>query len=281
MKAKLSTLLQEANASGRAVPCFNVFNLAFIKSIISAAEEEGAPVIISLNADMVKHYSLKALVPLLNGFAESTLAPVCPHLDHTYDLAIIKEALELGLHSVMYDGSQLPLAENLATMQEVVTLAKSYQADVEGEIGSVSYADNDPTKAHIKSELTKYEDAITMDEQAGLSALAVSVGNVHRLKDAHAKINFELLDKISSNTTTPLVIHGTSGIPASDLKKIATQTRVAKFNIATDLRKTWGIGMRATLNNPDNLEIFDPLQITKMIELMLKERTKYWINLLR
>lgn len=119
MLGSLEELLHNANRKNQGLPCFNISNLDFLFSIITAAEEEDAPVIIALNHDMIHYYSLKILVPLLLAWAKKARVLVCPHFDHTYDPRIIKQILKLGLPSVMYDGSQLPIEKNIATMKGI------------------------------------------------------------------------------------------------------------------------------------------------------------------
>ena len=69
--------------------------------------------------------------------AKRASVPVCVHLDHGETLDYLKQALELGFTSVMYDGSALPYEENVANTKKAVAMAREYSANVEAEIGSL------------------------------------------------------------------------------------------------------------------------------------------------
>jgi fructose-bisphosphate aldolase, class II len=180
---------------------------------------------------------------------------VCVHLDHTYDVEEVMRGVDLGFSSVMFDGSQLPLADNIAATARVVQYAHAAGCSVEAEIGSVPYAEG---RDHIKSELSNVGDAVRLATETGLDALAVSVGNVHRLNTPGVIIDFERLAQIAAAVSVPLVIHGTSGISDQDIQRLVC-ARVAKFNIGTRLRQAFGRGLRDTLSR--HAGRFDRLEI--------------------
>src|SRR5690625_6653141 len=63
--------------------------------------------------------------------------PVVLHLDHAQTVIRCKEAVDAGYSSVMFDGSKLPLENNIALTKEVVEYARPKGVSVEAEIGSV------------------------------------------------------------------------------------------------------------------------------------------------
>jgi len=156
---------------------------------------------------------------------------------------------------VMYDGSQLSLAENIAGTRRVAQHAHAAGCSVEGEVGSVPYAEG---RAHIKAQRTQAADAARLAEAGELDALAISIGNIHRLSAPGARIDFALLAQIEAAVRTPLVIHGTSGIFEEDIVRLAA-SRVAKFNIGTVLRQAFGRTLRETLAR--HPERFDRIEI--------------------
>ncbi|MDD1783394.1 class II fructose-bisphosphate aldolase family protein [Enterovibrio sp. ZSDZ35] len=245
MLVTLNDLLpQEAQSSG-AVACCNVFGIEEAKAIISAAEHLHRPVILAVNKDMVDLAGVEAMAGLLLPLAKASSTKVCVHLDHCYEEAIVFRAIHAGFTSVMFDGSQLPLNENIRRTKNVVDVAHAVGVSVEGELGSVPYQEG---RDHIKSEFTEPTEATRYVNESGIDALAVSVGNVHRMTEAGSPINFDLLETIEAATTLPLVIHGTTGIAESDLLKLKTQ-RVAKFNVGTTLRMAFGNAMREAMEH--------------------------------
>jgi fructose-bisphosphate aldolase, class II len=255
MLVNLTRILSPAVDSSYSVACFNVFGWEDARAVVDAATRLGAPVILAATLDFRRFMPIEVIAVMLRSLASSAPVPVCVHLDHTYDIDEVMRAVDLGFTSVMFDGSQLPLQQNIAGTRRVAQYAHAAGCSVEAEIGSVPYAEG---RAHIKAELTEIDDAVRLAGETGLDALAVSVGNVHRLTVPSAVIDFARLDGICAAVTAPLVIHGTSGIRDADIERLA-RTRVAKFNIGTVLRQAFGRGLRETLAR--HVERFDRLQI--------------------
>ncbi len=251
MLVNLNELLPAAAQSQGAVACINVFGFEDALAIISAAEELDQPVILATNKDMVDMLGVECLAGMLLPLIKRSSARICLHLDHCYEESIVFQAIAAGYSSVMFDGSQLPLAENIQRTQNVVAVAHSLGVTVEGEIGSVPY---DEGRDHIKAISTIPEQAQSYAEQSGIDAVAVSVGNIHRLTTPTSVIDYERLREIESLVDIPLVIHGTTGIAEHDLLEIK-KSRVAKFNIGTSLRMAIGQNLRQKMN--DEPEKFD------------------------
>ena len=255
MLVNLASILAPAVDSGYSVACFNVFGWEDARAVVDAASQLGAPVILAANLDFRKSMPLEVIAVMLRSLAERAPVPVCVHLDHTYEVVEVLRAVDLGFSSVMFDGSQLPLEENIARTRRVAHYAHAAGCSVEAEIGSVPYAEG---RTYIKSELTDVGDAVRLAGETDLDAMAVSVGNVHRMSTPNAVIDFERLAQIAAAVTVPLVIHGTSGIRQQDIERLV-RTRIAKFNIGTVLRQAFGRGLRETLGS--NAERFDRLEI--------------------
>jgi fructose-bisphosphate aldolase, class II len=251
----LAQILSPASERGYAVASFNVFGWEDARACVSAAEELGAPVVLAANLAFRQFMPLELIAGMLRRLAEDAATPVCVHLDHCYEIPEARRAIAAGFTSVMYDGSQLSLEENIAGTAQVVEFAHCAGCSVEAEIGSVPYAEG---RAHIKSELTEPASAERLSRESGADALAVSIGNIHRLTKPGATIDFARLERIEALVRIPLVIHGTSGISEEDIARLA-RTRVAKFNIGTVLRQAFGASLRESLGvRPER---FDRLEI--------------------
>ncbi len=276
MLVNLAKILAPAVDGSYSVACFNVFGWEDARAVADAAIELRAPVILAVNLDFRRFMPLEAICVMLRSLAESAPVPVCIHLDHTYEVPEVLRAVDLGFTSVMYDGSQLPIEENIAGALRVAQYAHAAGCSVEAEIGSVPYADG---RAHIKSELTEVSDAVRFAEDSGIDAMAVSVGNVHRLQTPGATIDFDRLAQIEAAVKVPLVIHGTSGLFDQDIVRLA-RTRIAKFNIGTVLRQAFGRGLRETLarypDRYDRLEIMHDAMPTVSCEAMRMIRLLGW-----
>ncbi|PJE78971.1 Fructose-bisphosphate aldolase [invertebrate metagenome] len=240
MLVNLNDLLPEAAQSDYAVPCFNVFGYEDARAVTEAAEQIKRPVILAANKHVVDFMGIEHAAKMLRLLAENTSVPVCVHLDHTYEASIVYQGIRHGFSSVMIDGSQLTLEANIEKTRKVVDVAHACGVSVEGEIGSVPYDDIRP---HIKTIATDPEIARIFSEESGVDAVAVSVGNIHRLTEPVAVIDHKRLEDIARKVSIPLVIHGTSGIPEADIRKMC-HGKAAKFNIGTVLRMAFGHRLR-------------------------------------
>ncbi|WP_018912770.1 class II fructose-bisphosphate aldolase [Thiomonas sp. FB-6] len=259
MLVTLKELLPDAIQGRYAVPSFNVFGNEEAVAVIAAAEHLGRGVIVACNKDMAEHMGVAGFAGMMRGLAQEASVPVCLHLDHCYEEDVVFAALRAGFTSVMFDGSQMPLQDNISSTARVATVAHAFGATIEGEVGSVPYTEG---RDHIRHELTDPQDAARFAEHSGVDAVAVSVGNVHRMTTATSVIDFERLQHIASLTRLPLVIHGTSGIRDADMRRLKTM-RVAKFNIGTTMRMTFARSLRQSLAEDDAR--FDRLTLMKPV----------------
>ena len=251
MLVNLNDLLPDAAKSSGAIACVNVFGFEDALAIISAAEELDHPVILATNKDMVDMLGVECLAGMLLPLIHRSSARIVLHLDHCYEESIVYRAMHAGYSSVMFDGSQLPLVENILRTKNVVEVAKALGVTVEGEIGSVPYSEG---RDHIKAISTIPNEAESYAKESGIDAIAVSVGNIHRLTTPTSVIDYERLKIIESQVNIPLVIHGTTGISEEDIIKLK-QTRVAKFNIGTSLRMVIGENLRKNMQDePDQFD---------------------------
>ncbi|EAS43095.1 fructose-bisphosphate aldolase [Photobacterium profundum] len=265
MLVNLNDLLPQAAASDYSVPCFNVFGYEDARAVVDAAEEVNKAVILACNKDVVDFYGVEIAAAIFLQLAHDSSVPVCLHLDHTYDEEIIYRALKAGFSSVMFDGSQLSLEENIARTKKVAEVAHACGASIEGEIGSVPYEEG---RDHIKTIDTSPDDAARFAEESNVDCVAISVGNVHRLTTPTSTIDFGLLDQIASRVDKPLVVHGASGIRNEDMAKLK-KSRVSKFNIGTCLRQALGHNLRDFMNEePDK---FDRIYFMKKAMPFVKE----------
>jgi len=274
MLSNLTDLMRPAFKGGYAVACFNVFGYEDARAVVDAAESRKASVILAVNLDMTEFMPLQHITGMLRPLAESASVPVCLHLDHNYEIDTVKQAIDYGFSSVMYDGSQKPISDNIAGIQAVVDYASNQGVSVEAEVGSVPYAKG---RDHIKSALTSVDEAVAMVEQGQPNALAISIGNVHRIEDSYVNIDFDSFDALEQAVGIPLVIHGTSGIKPEDIRKLARRS-VCKFNIGTCLRQRFGSALRHTLSSDEKL--FDRLTIMKKIMPELSDEASQMIELL-
>ena len=191
---------------------------------------------------------LTVLGSMFRALALGASVPVVAHLDHGESLAVCQEAAACGFTSVMYDGSALPLKDNIARTAEIVRWAHARGLSVEAELGFVGYQDG------AESRGTDPADVAGFARETGVDALAVAVGNVHLMTAAGAAIDLARLVAIQAAAPDlPLVLHGGSGIDLATRADIVRQTHVCKINIGTELRMTFGAALRKTLAEDPSL----------------------------
>ena len=251
----LAELLGKAVGAEYGVPAFNVNNLEFIQGAMQAAEEVHSPVILAIAPRAIAHAGLEPLAALSLEHARRATIPVVVHLDHGKDLDTVRRSLALGFSSVMYDGSSLPLEENIRQTCQVVTMARRTGASVEGEIGTMlthgDRADTELTVERLRQFFTRPDEARRYIEATGVDALAVSVGTVHRMPIKTARIDRERLRDIHQAVATPLVFHGCTGLEDVEFRAAYT-LGVKKFNIGTQLMEAFAQGLATGLRDGEN-----------------------------
>ncbi len=230
MLVNMKTLLAEAEKGNYAVGSFSVANMEMVLGVIKAAEELKAPIILQIAEVRLKQSPLNIIGPLMVAAAKSASVPVAVHFDHGKTMEKISEALEIGFTSVMFDGSHLPLDENIAQTKRVIEKAKQYGAAVEAEIGCVGGSEDG--SEDIAINCTKPEDAVRFEKETGVDALAIAIGNAHGNYKSAPKLRFDILETVDSLTKTPLVLHGGTGITPEDFVR-CSKTGIKKINIAT------------------------------------------------
>jgi len=240
--ATLSDVLRPALQGGYAVPGLVCLGWEDMRAYAMAAEAERAPVILQAGPSCRAHTPLPVLGAMMRNLADSVDVPVVIHLDHGYTFDECQEALEAGFTSLMYDGSRLPLTQNIAATAQVAELAHGAGISCEGEIGFVGYSGGEGSAG------TDPDEAAIFASQSGVDAMAISVGNVHLQQDKEGGLDEARLRAIEQTTTLPLVVHGGSGVPVAQRLHLAQSSRICKVNIGTELRMAFGAALRTAIN---------------------------------
>lgn len=230
MLVNMRELLADAQMGNYAVGSFSVANMEMVLGVLKAAKELNAPVILQIAEVRLKQSPLEIIGPLMVAAAESADTPVAVHFDHGKSLDKITQALDIGFTSVMFDGSHLPLEENIKITKRVIETANEYDASVEAEIGCVGGSEDG--SEDIAINCTKLEDAVKFEAEAQVDALAIAIGNAHGNYKSTPKLRFDILEDIEKSTDIPLVLHGGTGITPDDFVRCA-KTGIKKINIAT------------------------------------------------
>lgn len=270
---KVGTILKMADEANTTAIAFNCTDYNTIVSVVKVAEELSKPVICMLYPEhaYLKHWTTpKIFVETVRDVAKNVKVPVGIHLDHCSDFDYIVAAMRCGFDSVMYDGSMLPVEENIKNTAEIVKVAKAFGADVEAELGRVGFAST-VADQNDTDKYTKPEVAAAFCEQSGCSSVAVAIGSAHGFYKETPKLDIERLKKINAATDVPLVLHGGSGIP-NDQLEVAFREGINKFNVGTEFFYLYYQTMKkfCEAGHPDFFDL--PLEVQNALENYLRQK---------
>ena len=240
--ATLRDVLSPAMAQGYAVCGVVCLGWEDARAYVAAAEAENCPLILQAGPGCRAHTPLAVAAPMLVHLAEKASVPVVVHLDHGYGFDEVREAVDRGFTSVMYDGSRHGLAQNIDETAAIAAFAHAAGVSCEGEIGVVGYLDGGASAG------TNPEEAAVFARDTGIDAMAVSVGNLHLQRGPSQPLDEALLCAIEAVTNVPLVVHGGTGVPEAQRRSLSRTSHICKFNIGTELRMVFGSALRVAVN---------------------------------
>ena len=236
-------MLKKAKAGKYAVGQFNINNLEWTKAILATAQELQSPVILGVSEGAGKYMTgfgtvaamVKAMIEEMN-----ITVPVALHLDHgTYEGCY--KCIKAGFSSIMFDGSHLPIEENIEKTKELVAVCKGMGMSLEAEVGSIGGEEDGVVgmgECADPEECKKIADL-------GVTMLAAGIGNIHGVYPANWQgLSFETLAAVSEKVgDMPLVLHGGTGIPTDMIKK-AIDLGVSKINVNTECQLSFAAATR-------------------------------------
>ncbi|MEC6748824.1 class II fructose-bisphosphate aldolase [Marinilactibacillus sp. XAAS-LB27] len=238
MYTTLKNVTQTAENLNMTIGAFNAHNLEMMPEMIRAAKEMGSPIIIQTSIATARYIGFKVMVAVARQLAEDEMVDVALHLDHAQDFDDIKEAIDSGYTSVMYDGSQLPFKENIAKTRAVVQYAHKHGASVEGELGTIGGTEEGIHVEEADRVYTSPEDVVEFVKETGVDALAIAIGTNHGQFKSKTDVNIPLLKEIHKVTDIPLVVHGGTGVKEEDYPDLINNG-IRKFNVGTELLVNW------------------------------------------
>ena len=219
--------------------------------MVMGAADQQAPIILMVSVAASRFNGLPLCVKFGEGLSEVWRTPVCVHLDHATDETLIRDCIHAGFSSVMIDASQDPFEENVRRTREIVSYAHARGCSVEAELGRLGGREENIDVGDRDAMMTDPEKVPEFVERTGVDALAVAIGTAHGYYRALPKLDFERLEKIASLTDCPLVLHGGTGIPESDLRR-AVACGISKINVGTEFKARYTDAMkRAYAEKPD------------------------------
>lgn len=255
----LREILIDAERDKVALGHFNISDLAALRGIFKAARELKVPILIGVSEGEREFIGVKVAAAIIKNLREEYDYPIFLNADHTYSLEKIKEVVDAGYDSVIFDGAKLSFEENIKKTREVVEYVKSRDPNilVEGELGYIGESskllDKIPEgQGGTALKMTTPEEAKQFVSETGVNMLAPAVGNIHgMLKNTpEPRLDSELVARIKEAVKIPLVLHGASGNTKEDMQ-LAIKAGINIIHINTEIRVAWRKGIENSLKmNP-------------------------------
>ncbi len=284
----LRQAVQEAQEKKVAIGHFNISNLEGFWGVVRAAQNLSLPVIIGLSEgerDFVGVRQARALVTSL----QEEGVQVYLNADHTYSFDRVKEVIDAGYDSVIFDGAKLSFEENIIQTKKCVEYARASGRDVlvEAELGYIGTSskvlDEIPEGVLLGEEsLTDPAKAKDFVEKTGIDMLAPAVGNFHGMlrSGVDPKLNIERVGAIALATGVPLVLHGGSGNSQDDFTG-SIAAGIAIVHINTEIRVAYKQGLTKGLSeNPDEVAPYKFLKpAMSAVQEVVEKKLRFFNNL--
>jgi len=247
---KLQDKLLQLKGERKAILAANFYNFETLSGILQAASKLKRPIILQLSESSIKYIGLKIAAVMAKAAISEFGVEAWLHLDHGNSVEIVQRCLDEGFDSVMIDASEKSLDENIRITYQVVNIAKRYGANVEAELGFVAKLG----QKQNEQEFTQPADAACFVDSTGVNALAIAIGSAHGFYKQAPKLDIELLSRISRKIPTPLVLHGSSGIPDAMIQE-AIRNGICKINLATETKNTFMLALKERLKNNSEIDL--------------------------
>ena len=266
----LGELLNDSKRRKYGVFATNAFTFEMAETIIKAAEEKQSPIILMIAEDLFPFLNPELAGSSILRMIDKSRIPAVFHLDHGNTFGIVLKSMEYGFNSVMYDGSNLSLEDNISRIKKLKEKAKPLNICVEGEVGVVRGLESESQKISDQKisarDFTKVEDAIKFVNETKIDALAVSVGTIHGKFHSTPQLDFERIKSLRDAVEVPLVLHGSSGLLDEDFRK-AIANGITKINYFTGLVDVATLKTREIVPESN----FSYLHLNKMVMKSVKE----------
>ena len=265
----LKEILDRAFAQRYGVAAINVVNDLTLEAVLAAAVEQRSPVIIQTSVKTVRSIGAGLLFAMWRELTAGIEVPVSLHLDHCPDREVISSCLRKGWNSVLFDGSRLPVEENLRQTIEVVAEARSYGAHVEGEIEAITGVEDD-IGSDEEAKRQSLPVALDFIRKTGIDVFAPAIGNAHGVYRAEPRLDAQRVSDIVAAEPIPIALHGGTGMTDAQFSDLI-ERGCAKVNISTALKITYMKSNLAFLRGAEERDSWDPPSLFTAVRAAVKD----------
>ncbi|MHA7272904.1 class II fructose-bisphosphate aldolase [Arthrobacter sp. TMT4-20] len=252
----LKDIVDPAFAARYGVPAINIFNDLTMEAVLAGAVECNSPVILQTSVKTVRSIGSRVLFEMWESMTRGIEVPVTLHLDHCPDRDVVTECLKAGWNSVLFDASALPVEENQRQTIEVVREARSYGAQVEGEIEAITGVEDDHGSDDVAKQQS-LETALNFIDATGIDVFAPSIGNAHGTYKAAPVLDVNRVSEIVEARSIPIALHGGSGLTPEQFQDLIARG-CAKVNISTALKEKFMQSSLTFLKQAEQNNKWDP-----------------------
>ena len=265
----LKEILDRAFAQRYGVAAINVVNDLTLEAVLAAAVEQRSPVIIQTSVKTVRSIGADLLFAMWRELTAGIEVPVSLHLDHCPDREVISSCLRKGWNSVLFDGSRLPVEENLRQTIEVVAEARSYGAHVEGEIEAITGVEDD-IGSDEEAKRQSLPVALDFIRKTGIDVFAPAIGNAHGVYRAEPRLDAQRVSDIVAAEPIPIALHGGTGMTDAQFSDLI-ERGCAKVNISTALKIAYMKSSLAFLRSAEERDTWDPPSLFTAVRAAVKD----------
>lgn len=249
-------LLEEAEKHNIAIPAFNFCNLETLYPVLEVAKEMRSPIILQAAFSEIEYFGGECIGEFIRKTTDLMGVKAALHLDHGKTFQEALQCIRWGFTSVMFDGSLLPLDENIRTTKRIVDAAHAVGVSVEGELGKIGGVEE--ASASEEENLTDPYIAAQFVRETGIDSIAIAIGNAHGFYKKEPHIDFERLQKVRTLLGPfPIVLHGGTGIPEEQIRR-GVLLGIRKINFSTIIRAQFIKTFRSySLDNPENFLLME------------------------
>lgn len=268
-------ILDRAFRDRYGVAAINIVNDLTLESVLAAAEELKAPLIVQTSVKTVKSIGMDVLYAMWIEMTRHSTVPVALHLDHCAEREVISACLAKGWNSVLFDASKLSVEENKRQSIEVVAEARRYGAHVEGEIEGITGVEDD-IGSDDESPRQSLEVAVDFIRSTGIDCFAPAIGNAHGVYNGEPKLDAQRVSDIVAQVPIPIALHGGTGMTPGQFSDLISRG-CAKVNISTALKVRY---MQANLTYlQGNPRKYDPPSLFQFVRSEVIEMAKDHIRM--
>ena len=250
----LRDVISDTASRGGVIWHFNFSEFTALKAAARVARDLNVPIIMGLSEGERYFVGLREAAALIKSYRAEGVR-IYLNADHTKSFTGIKAAVEAGFDAVIFDGSALPLAENIRETKRVVDYVRmaNPRIIVEGELGYIGTKSEVLEKVPDGVQKTTTEEAMGFVKETGVDMFAPAVGNVHgMLKSGHEPaLDIALIKKIKDTVKIPLVLHGASGNTDAEIQA-AIKAGITVIHINTEIRRAWREKLEESLKGMSN-----------------------------